>query len=71
MCRAEGEFKINDTLLDRRYKDLQRQLHPDKFSTKSDLERERSEEASALVNEAFSTLKSPLKRAEYIVSTYI
>lgn len=42
-------------------------LHPDKFQTASDVEKEYSEAASTLVNEAYATLKSPLSRAEYML----
>jgi len=67
MSLKDGEFSIDDSTLDRQYKHLQRQLHPDKFSNKSEQEREMSAEASSLVNEAFGTLKSPLKRGEYLL----
>lgn len=39
-CRGERRFDVNVPDLERRYKALQRRLHPDKFSTASALERE-------------------------------
>ncbi|XP_017788355.1 PREDICTED: iron-sulfur cluster co-chaperone protein HscB, mitochondrial [Habropoda laboriosa] len=57
------------TFLDvqKKYKELQKQLHPDKFSNKSEKEKQLSETLSSLVNEAYSTLIHPLKRGLYML----
>lgn len=39
-CRGEQRFDVDVPDLERRYKALQRRLHPDKFSTASSLEQE-------------------------------
>lgn len=53
--------------IQKKYKELQKLLHPDKFSTKSEKEKEISEHLSSLVNKAYTTLSHPLKRALYML----
>ena len=48
--------------------DLSRKLHPDRYSRKSERERALSTEATAILNDAWRTLKDPLERAEYILN---
>lgn len=50
-----------------RYRALQQEFHPDKFTTKSDVEKRVSVQTASLINQAFETLKSPLKRAQYLL----
>ena len=47
---------------------LQRDLHPDRFATRSARERAISMQQSTTVNEAYRTLKAPLARAEYLLA---
>lgn len=61
-------FDIDAGALAARYRDLARQLHPDRFATASDQERRLSMQMTALVNEAFQTLKDPVRRARYLLS---
>ncbi|GAB1599776.1 iron-sulfur cluster co-chaperone protein HscB-like [Argonauta hians] len=63
----DEKFDIDSDLLTRRYKDLQRILHPDKFSQKSEMERTFSAEQSSLVNLAYTTLLKPLSRGQYLL----
>ncbi|XP_037030108.1 iron-sulfur cluster co-chaperone protein HscB isoform X2 [Bradysia coprophila] len=42
-------------------------LHPDKFSNKNEIEQNLSATISSLVNKAYKTLLTPIKRAEYIL----
>lgn len=46
-------FNVDDSQLDVSFKNLQRQLHPDKFAMKSTEERERSTYNSSIVNQAY------------------
>ena len=48
----------------------QKELHPDKYSAKGENEVALARELSGMVNDAFSVLADPLKRAEYIVSVW-
>jgi molecular chaperone HscB len=61
-------FAVDLRELDRRYFSLQRQLHPDRFATRSPRERAISQSQAVTLNEAYDALKSPLHRAEYLLS---
>jgi molecular chaperone HscB len=54
--------------LDRAYRDLQSQVHPDRFANASDAERRVAMQRATQANEAYRTLKSPLRRAVYLLS---
>lgn len=60
-------YNVVLTEIHTKYKELQKQLHPDKFSNKSEKEQEISEQLSSLVNKAFTTLTHPLKRGLYML----
>lgn len=61
-------FKIDNNLLDLRYRDLQSQVHPDKFSHLPESEQRLSLQWATRVNEGYLTLKSPLARGRYLLS---
>ena len=61
------DFRVDEGALDRRYFDLQRALHPDRFATKSAKERALSQQQATSLNDAYETLKNPLKRADYLM----
>jgi len=63
----ERTFDLDVPALDRLYFDLQRQLHPDRFATKSPKEKALSQQQATALNDAYETLKDPLKRADYLV----
>ena len=60
-------FEIDLSDLSQRYRELQRAVHPDKFANASDHERRLSVEKAAAINDAFQTLKSPQRRARYML----
>lgn len=60
-------FPLDAAELDRRYFALQRQLHPDRFVTKSPRERAISQSQATSLNAAYETLKDPLDRAAYLL----
>jgi len=53
--------------LETRFYALSRQLHPDLFSRRSAREREYSLEATAILNDAYRTLRDPISRAMYVL----
>jgi len=61
------QFAVDAAELDRRYHELQREVHPDRFAAAADTERRVSMQLATRVNEAYQTLKSPLRRAVYIL----
>jgi len=64
---VERGFDVDVPALDRLYFDLQRQLHPDRFATKAPKEKALSQQQATALNDAYETLKDPLKRADYLV----
>ncbi len=61
-------YQLDLELLTKNYHLLQQQVHPDKFANGSARERLLAVQYTSIVNEAFETLKSPLKRAAYLLS---
>ena len=54
--------------LQSRYYELSRELHPDRFMRKPESERQRALDLSSTLNDAYRTLKDPIRRAEYVLS---
>lgn len=61
-------YRLDSRRLDKRYREIQALVHPDKFASATDSERRLSLQWATRVNEAYSTLKSPLRRAQYLLS---
>ncbi|EPY75318.1 iron-sulfur cluster co-chaperone protein HscB, mitochondrial [Camelus ferus] len=64
-------FRVDTAKLQHRYQQLQRLVHPDFFSQKSQTEKDFSEKHSTLVNDAYKTLLAPLSRGLYLVSVSV
>ena len=60
-------FAVSNDELERAMKNLQKTLHPDKFSTAPNVAREHSADQASLVNRAYATLRDPLRRAKYML----
>ena len=60
-------WQIDRTVLDSRYRQLQREFHPDRYAAKGDVEKRLAVQTTSLINQAYETLKSPLKRAQYML----
>lgn len=60
-------FEVDRAQLERRYFDLQRRLHPDRFATRTAREKALSQAQAVSLNEAFETLADPLGRAVYLL----
>jgi molecular chaperone HscB len=63
-------YNLNLDELEGKYLQLQKEFHPDKLVNKSDGERLILANLSADVNDAYQILKSPLHRAEYVLSLH-
>jgi molecular chaperone HscB len=53
--------------LQNRFYELSRRLHPDVFTRKSETEKRYALEASSILNDAYRTLRDPVKRANYVL----
>jgi molecular chaperone HscB len=62
-----AKFDIDMTALDTAYRDVQGRVHPDRFVNASDTEKRVAMQWATRANEAYQTLKNPLKRARYLV----
>lgn len=62
-----AHFELDLPLLTERYRQLQRAAHPDAFASGTDRERLVAVQRAALINQAFETLSSPVKRAHYLL----
>jgi molecular chaperone HscB len=60
-------FAIDLDSLERAYKDVQARVHPDRFASGTAAERRVAMQWATRANEAYSTLRSPQKRAAYLV----
>jgi molecular chaperone HscB len=63
-------FDLDLSALDARYRELQREVHPDRFASAPQAEQRASMELATRVNEAYRTLKSPVERARYLLSLH-
>lgn len=60
-------FALDVADLSHRYREVQNEVHPDRFAGGSDTERRLSMQWATHANEAFQTLKKPLERAKYLL----
>ena len=60
------QFAQDRAVLDARWKDLQREAHPDKFMAQGAAAQRLAMQWSVRINEAYQRLKDPLKRATYL-----
>jgi len=63
-----ARFDVDLETLETRYRELQREVHPDRFARASQAEQRVSMQLATRVNEAYQTLKSPLTRAGYLLT---
>lgn len=67
LFRFEPRFELDAALLTQRYRDIQAEVHPDRFAGKSAHEQRLAMQCATFVNEAFTCLKNPLQRAQYLL----
>jgi len=60
-------FRFDGAMLDQAYRQLQAEVHPDRFAGASDAQRRHALQSSARVNEAYRALKDPVRRAQYLL----
>ncbi len=64
------DFEVDLRALSGRYHKLQQAVHPDNYASAPERERRLAVQKAAQINEAFQTLKNPLKRAHYFLELH-
>ena len=63
----EQKLCVDAETLQKRFYELSRQWHPDRFGRKSPNEQAEALEATSILNDGYRTLRDPVKRAEYLL----
>ena len=63
-------FSLDETDLERSYREIQARVHPDRFAHAGDAERRASLQWATRVNEAYRSLKNPVQRASHILALH-
>ena len=64
------KFQIDEMALERSYRDIQSQVHPDRFANAGDAERRASLQWTTRVNEAYQALRRPVQRAKHLLELH-
>ena len=62
-----AQFTVDPAALDAAYREVQGRVHPDRFVNATDAEKRVAMQWATRANEAYQTLKSPQKRAQYLI----
>ncbi len=63
-------FRFDAATLDRAYRALQSEVHPDRHAADTGAMQRLAQQSSARVNEAYRALKDPVARAQYLLSLH-
>jgi molecular chaperone HscB len=63
-------YRLDPRELEQRYQSLARETHPDRFAQGPDVQRRQALLRSTALNEAYRTLRDPLRRATYLVGLH-
>ena len=66
LFQLPARYTIDMAALDAAYRDVQGQVHPDRFVNATDAEKRVAMQWATRANEAYQTLKHPQKRAQYL-----
>lgn len=66
LFQLPAQFTLDMSALDAAYRDVQGKVHPDRFINASSAEKRVAMQWATRANEAYQTLKSPQKRAQYL-----
>ena len=62
-----ARFAVDPARLEHGYRELQSQVHPDRFAAATDAEKRVAMQWATRANEAYRTLRDPLERARYLL----
>lgn len=68
LFKLPEQFALDRQALDTAYREIQRQVHPDRFVNAPESDRRVALQWASLANDAYQTLRNPLKRAAYLCS---
>lgn len=63
----DRKLNVDESDLQKRFYELSRQWHPDRFGRKSAQEQAQALEATSILNDGYRTLRNPVRRAEYLL----
>ncbi|MFC0402847.1 Fe-S protein assembly co-chaperone HscB [Paraburkholderia rhizosphaerae] len=63
-----AQYALDTQALDDAYRTVQAQVHPDRFAAAGDAQKRIAMQWATRANEAYRTLRDPLKRATYLLS---
>src|SRR5262245_58077977 len=63
-------FGLDQEALEKAYREIQAQVHPDRFAHAGDAERRASLQWTTRVNEAYRTLKDPVQRGRHLLELH-
>jgi len=63
-------FSLDAAALEKSYREIQSQVHPDRFAHAGDAERRASLQWTTRVNEAYRALKNPVQRASHLLALH-
>jgi molecular chaperone HscB len=66
----QAAFGIDSEVLEKAYREIQAQVHPDRFAHAGDAERRASLQWTTRVNEAYRTLKDPVQRGRHLLELH-
>jgi molecular chaperone HscB len=70
MLGVERRFDLDLAVLEKTHRELSRALHPDRYSQTGASERRAALEKAASVNEAWRTVRDPIRRAEALFAVH-
>ena len=60
-------YRVDPERLEQSYREIQARIHPDRYAHAGDAEKRASLQWTTRVNEAYTTLKDPVRRAAYLL----
>jgi molecular chaperone HscB len=64
------QYRLDNSQLEQQFHALQSQVHPDRFAHMPEVDRRMSMQWATRVNEAYQTLRSPIRRGRYLLSLH-
>ena len=68
LFELQPAFDLDMEMLSSRYRELARKVHPDRFADAGEKEQRHALERSANLNEAYQVLRTPSRRARYLLT---